>query len=216
MPKPVQLEVRCGECLLYGAVQGMADGLVLVDLEGRVWQVNRRAQEILGLGSRHVVGTRIEPHLRHPELAAFWARAADEDVSVTTDLSLPTGASIQATVSTCLSAANEPIGRMLLLRDVTREKRIQVELSASVAQRFVEMAGNGSSPTESLPLTSRERQILELLVEGLTNAQMAQRLHVSINTVASHLKNIYPKLDVNSRAQAATFAVTHGIRPPAK
>ncbi|HET6372801.1 MAG TPA: PAS domain-containing protein, partial [Candidatus Polarisedimenticolia bacterium] len=135
----------------------MADGLVLVDPEGRVWQLNRRAQEILGLGSRHIIGTSIEGNLRHPGLAAFWSTAASEEVPVTTDLAFPAGASIQATISTCLSANREPIGKMLMLRDVTREKRIQIELSTTVAQRLVQMAGNDSAGETPLPLTVRER-----------------------------------------------------------
>jgi DNA-binding CsgD family transcriptional regulator len=210
---PIQLETRCGECLLYGAIQGMADGLVLVDLDDRVWQINRRAQELLELGSRHVVGTPIAAHLRYPGLAAFWSTAALESVPVTADLTLSTGVSIQATISVCLSAALEPIGRMLQLRDVTREKKVRVELTESVAHRLLELSGEAVHPAESFPLTLRERQVLELLVEGLSNAEMADRLHVSLNTVASHLKHIYPKLDVNSRAQAVTFAVSHGLRP---
>jgi len=113
----------------------------------------------------------------------------------------------------CLSASGEPIGRVLLLRDVTRERKITVELTDTVAKRLVEMAGGDDTPSELPGLTTREREVLGLLAEGLTNAGIAGRLHVSPNTVASHLKNLYSKLGVDSRSQAVACALTHGVRP---
>ena len=213
MSGPVELQTRCGECLLYGAIQGMADGIILVDPEERIFHANRRALELLELGSRHVMGTKIRSSLRHLGLASFWTAAVGEEVPVTTDLSFPGGVSIRASVSRCLSASRDPIGRLLLLRDVTREKTIAIDLSTSVARRLVEMAGGEAPGSPLAQLTRREREVLSLLAEGLTNAGIAERLHVSLNTIASHLKNVYPKLHVSSRAQAAAYAVTHGIFP---
>ena len=213
MARPVELEARCGECILYGAIQGMTDALVLVDLEGRIFQVNRSARDLLELSSRHVNGAKLQEVLRHPGLAAFWATAARETVPVTTDLALPSGTSLRATVSFCVSSGGEPIGRILLLRDVTREKKIQIELTDSVARRLVELTSGREAKIDLPPLTTREREILILLAEGLTNAGIADRLHVSSNTVASHLKNLYPKLKVTSRSQAVAFALAHGVRP---
>jgi len=214
MSKPMELATRCGECLLYGAIQGMADGLVLIDQEDRIFHMNRRAQELLELGSRHLVGTKLSECHLNAALARFWEDASKEFVPVTSDLEFPSGESIRATVSLCLSASREPIGRALMLRDVTREKRISVELSASVARRLVEMVHRDPPEDEDMPaLTSREEEILRLLVEGLTNAEIAGRLCVSVNTVASHLKHLYSKLQVTSRAQATAYAVSHGLRP---
>lgn len=213
MMRPVELDTRCGECLLYGAVQGMTDALVLVDLEGRIFQINRAARELLDLGTRHGSGIRIQDALRHPGLAAFWAAASDDTEPATSDLTLYTGIAIRATLSMCLSASGEAIGRVLLLRDVTRERKIHLELTDTVAKRLVEMAGGDDTPGELPGLTSREREVLGLLAEGLTNAGIASRLHVSPNTVASHLKNLYAKLGVDSRSQAVACALTHGVRP---
>ncbi len=214
MTRPVQLESRCGECLLFGAIQGLADGLVLVDGEGRIFQLNRRAQELLELGSRHVIGTNLTDALRHPGLASFWASASTDDVPATSDLTFYGGVSVRATVSLCLSASNETIGKALLLRDVTHEKKIHVELSASVARRLVEMTGGAEMDDDLSGLTRREVQILRLVAAGFSNAGIAQRLHVSGNTVASHLKHLYAKLRVSNRSQAAAYARAHGIRPP--
>jgi DNA-binding NarL/FixJ family response regulator len=56
------------------------------------------------------------------------------------------------------------------------------------------------------PLTQREFDLLALLWEGYTNHQMAERLYVSINTVKTHLKNCYLKLEVNNRTAAIVKA----------
>ena len=60
-------------------------------------------------------------------------------------------------------------------------------------------------------LTSRERDVLELLAEGLHTDAVADRLRISRNTVRTHVQSIFAKLQVHSRLEAATFAVRHGI-----
>ena len=54
-------------------------------------------------------------------------------------------------------------------------------------------------------LTSREREILDLVAEGRTNAQIAERLWLSPGTVRKHLDNVYAKLGVHTRTAAAAF-----------
>ncbi|MFQ5889789.1 MAG: response regulator [Gemmatimonadota bacterium] len=61
----------------------------------------------------------------------------------------------------------------------------------------------GSAPAGSGQLTDREREVLALVAEGLTNAQIARRLRVSGNTVKFHLQNLYMKLGVSNRTEAA-------------
>lgn len=61
------------------------------------------------------------------------------------------------------------------------------------------------------PLTAREREVLELLVAGRTNKEIAQRLVVSENTVKYHLKNILQKLHLHNRAQVVAYALGHGL-----
>ncbi len=60
-------------------------------------------------------------------------------------------------------------------------------------------------------LTSREREVLQALAEGLSDKEIAQRLHVGVGTVHSHVANILSKLEVSSRLQALVFAVRHGL-----
>ncbi len=61
-------------------------------------------------------------------------------------------------------------------------------------------------------LSAREVDVLRLLAEGLTNADIAERLVLSPRTVNSHLNSIYTKLNVSSRGAAIRFALDHGIR----
>jgi two-component system, NarL family, response regulator LiaR len=60
-------------------------------------------------------------------------------------------------------------------------------------------------------LTTRERQVLALLADGLTNAEIAERLVVSLSTVKSHVSSIISKLGASSRTEAATIAVRHRL-----
>jgi predicted ATPase/DNA-binding CsgD family transcriptional regulator len=68
-----------------------------------------------------------------------------------------------------------------------------------------------SIPEHPAQLTSREVEVLGLVAEGLTNAQVAQRLFLSPRTVQRHLNSIYHKLGVSSRTAATRFAVEHGL-----
>lgn len=64
---------------------------------------------------------------------------------------------------------------------------------------------------EAWGLTRRELEILTLVAEGHSNAQLARMLWVTEQTVKFHLRNIYRKLGVSSRTEAARFAYDHGL-----
>jgi DNA-binding NarL/FixJ family response regulator len=59
-------------------------------------------------------------------------------------------------------------------------------------------------------LTAREREVLQTLADGLSDKEIAQRLHVTTETVRTHMVNILGKLGVESRLQALVYAVRHG------
>ncbi len=61
------------------------------------------------------------------------------------------------------------------------------------------------------PLTERECQVLQLLIEGLSNLEIADRIGLSENTVKKHLHNILQKLHLNNRVEAAMYAVREGM-----
>src|SRR5690242_6575399 len=67
-------------------------------------------------------------------------------------------------------------------------------------------------PSDDLPaLTKREKEVLQLISEGLTNNQIAEKLFISTLTVDSHRKNLLTKLNVNNTASLIKLAVKHGL-----
>ena len=61
-----------------------------------------------------------------------------------------------------------------------------------------------------LKLTAREREVLRLLAAGLTYAQMAHALGISLHTIGTHIKNVYRKLDVHNAPAAVSRAFATG------
>ena len=60
-------------------------------------------------------------------------------------------------------------------------------------------------------ITPREKEVLQTLAEGLSNKEIAARLHMSVDTERTHMMNILNKLGVHSRLQALIFAARHGL-----
>lgn len=88
-------------------------------------------------------------------------------------------------------------------------------LSPSIARRIVEhFRQTGPVATEEASLTERERDVLSLIGRGLRNADVAAQLGVAESTVASHIKSIYRKLGISSRAEASWHATRLGLRKP--
>ncbi len=82
-------------------------------------------------------------------------------------------------------------------------------LTGSLFSQIVEHAINGSKSSaivESVRMTKRERQVIELIADGSSNKEIAQKLHLSTYTVKSHVHNILEKLALNTRVQIAKHA----------
>jgi DNA-binding NarL/FixJ family response regulator len=78
-------------------------------------------------------------------------------------------------------------------------------MSPSVAFKLLEYVKTAPRPVHSTSLellTAREKEILELIKTGLQNKEIAEKLHISPQTVRKHLENIYDKLQVNNRVEA--------------
>jgi len=81
-------------------------------------------------------------------------------------------------------------------------------LTNSLFTQIIESAlrtGSGI-PNNSIQLTAREREVVALISEGLSNKELAERLHIATYTVKSHIHNILEKLALNTRLQIAAFA----------
>jgi DNA-binding NarL/FixJ family response regulator len=69
-----------------------------------------------------------------------------------------------------------------------------------------------AAPTENPEgLTRREVEVLQLIADGLTDAQVADRLVLSTRTVQAHLRSIYSKLNITTRTAATRYAMEHGL-----
>jgi DNA-binding NarL/FixJ family response regulator len=62
-------------------------------------------------------------------------------------------------------------------------------------------------------LSKREKEIVKLVAEGLTNAQISRQLFISVDTVDTHRKNLYTKLNINNTALLIRYAIDNGIIP---
>ncbi len=86
-------------------------------------------------------------------------------------------------------------------------------LDGDTVQAVLKAAGHRLRHRAALPsgLTAREAEVIVRLGQGRSNAQIAAELHVSRKTVSSHLEHIYAKLGVQTRTEAALFAMHHGL-----
>lgn len=96
------------------------------------------------------------------------------------------------------------------IQDVAEGKTI---VSPRITDTLYRMVKDGT-PTDSTiaeSLNEREREILNLLANGLTNADIAERIHLAEGTVRNYVSAIFAKLDVSDRTQAAAIAWRHGL-----
>jgi DNA-binding NarL/FixJ family response regulator len=113
-----------------------------------------------------------------------------------------------------------------LLKDTGRSEVVKAIRGTVEGQAFVDPAVAGKllsrvTSTQTRPaslltekLTERELDVLRLLAQGLTNADIAARLYLSEGTVRNHVSAILGKLDVADRTQAAVLALQHGLGAP--
>ncbi|HJU75189.1 MAG TPA: response regulator transcription factor [Gemmatimonadaceae bacterium] len=101
------------------------------------------------------------------------------------------------------------------IRSVANGKEVlPTQLTGSLFKQIADRAiKGGKSPVlEAVRLTQRERQVVELIGEGLSNKEIAARLHVAIHTVKSHVHNVLEKLALHTRLEVAAFTRREGSK----
>ena len=116
-------------------------------------------------------------------------------------------------------------GRLLMFFDITERKRGEEELmqaiqdvmqdaswfSRSVVERLAEIRSGSVDHTRVGELTRRERQVLEQLARGRSNAEIAQELGIATQTVRNYITSVYEKIGVRSRVEAVVWARERGL-----
>ena len=105
------------------------------------------------------------------------------------------------------------------IREVSRGGRVLPQLlTSSLLSQIADAAthkGKGN-PFRSVRMTNREREVIELIAEGLSNKQIADRLHLAVETIKSHVHNILEKLQLHTRLEIASYRHIGGKMPGAR
>ncbi|WP_366923031.1 response regulator transcription factor [Metallumcola ferriviriculae] len=96
------------------------------------------------------------------------------------------------------------------VKDVVQGKSIiHPSITTKILDKFQQMSKGEKE--EASPLTPREMEVLTAITMGLSNKEIGDRLFISDKTVKNHITNIFRKLNVSDRTQAAVFALKHNI-----
>lgn len=100
-----------------------------------------------------------------------------------------------------------------LTKDVLHDELIQAIRAVHAGQRYLppSIAAALAAQLPRPDLSARELEVLNLIVQGLSNKQIGLTLNIAEHTVKNHVKSILAKLDVEDRTQAATAAIQRGI-----
>jgi DNA-binding NarL/FixJ family response regulator len=110
-----------------------------------------------------------------------------------------------------------------LLKDTPREKVVEAirgtvagksYVDPAVAGKLLDQVTNKQEQPSTLitaKLSGREVDVLRLIAQGLSNADIAEKLHLSEGTIRNHVSAIFSKLEVSDRTQAAILAIRHGL-----
>jgi NarL family two-component system response regulator LiaR len=100
------------------------------------------------------------------------------------------------------------------MQSIQAVQRGDMPLHPSVTPYLVKTITKPNYINGSEQLTEREQEVLRLVAKGLSNQAVAETLHLSKGTVKVHVSNIFGKLQVNSRTEAAMLAVQLGLISP--
>ena len=197
------------------------DAVFGIDAAGRIRYTNRNFERLTGYSCKQLCGSWCAevlcgtdmhgqpfcgPHCPIPKTAADPCSIDDFDLVVKCARGDQVLVNIGASyISPQLRKQSGQVDVYFSMRQVNPRRLLQ-----RMAMAPVEESVRSNSRAHGR-LTSREKEILGLATKGMPTIQIASRLFVSIQTVRSHFRNIYPKLGVNSRTEAVIVALQQGL-----
>ncbi len=107
----------------------------------------------------------------------------------------------------------EPAVLIEAIRNVhSGQSYIQPNMTRELVREFNRVTLHEKEKSEENNLTTREIEVLGLIAEGMINKEIAKQLYISEKTVKNHVSNIFKKLNVSDRTQAAIYAFKHNIK----
>jgi len=121
--------------------------------------------------------------------------------------------------ATCAAATDATLAVPAVQESLAVFERLGAKRYARRARRLLYKLGTRPRSTlyrhpSTTPLSPREREIVQLVAEDLTTAEIAERLIISPRTVTTHLDRIYTRLGINSRTALVRYAIEAGLLPP--
>lgn len=98
-----------------------------------------------------------------------------------------------------------------LIRDLNGILNGSPPLSPPIARRIMKLARQDPVAVLLVSLTRREEEVLTLIAKGFNRIEIAEQFGVSVHTIATHVRTIYSKLDISSRAEATVEAIRRGL-----
>jgi DNA-binding CsgD family transcriptional regulator len=168
----------------HGLYEWLEDAIVILDQEERIVDLNRVARELFSAEGSHVLGNSLAslfPSMRNtlPALADL-----GEDFPIQWHLK------------------EEVVDGVLRVRKLTRNRGEDAVGYSVVIQKTIPVTSPSTERLLAAPLklTRKERQILDLVIQDLSNKEIAERLNVTESTVKSHVHNLLKKADVKQRS----------------
>jgi DNA-binding NarL/FixJ family response regulator len=205
-----QTVVRDGLVLLLGLLPGLEVVGSAADGEEAVRLVGERSPDVVLMDLRmpRVGGVEATRRIKaeHPSVQIVVLTTYSDDESVF--------AALQAGARGYLT---KDAGAEEIARAIRAVLEGDAQLDPSVQRRLVDALATGAQPSRrrrgDLPdgLTQREAEVLSLIAEGRSNAEIARELFISEATVKTHINNLFAKAGLRDRAQAVTYAYRKGL-----